>query len=339
MDLKVLILDDEYIILDGLCSFPWEMYGCCVVGSAEDGAEGLELAARHHPDIILSDIKMPGMNGLEFSEQVKKESPDTEIILLTGYDNFSFAQQALRIGVCEYLLKPVNFREMHAVIEQVCSRIRLRNKQKKDYSEMRKKYQQTLPMVRSKLISDLIYGRFRDPADMAVRMELLNIRMEQHVFVYARITSAGDGQTADLEPGLYDFVVCNICEEFLRQTSVQVYSETDTLGYCFIVVYPKSMDGRDCVSHCVQACEEIQKNIKDITMGDISFGISLAQTDPYSVNMSYKQAVEACEQCVYMGEDSSILEYTDVADVQMNTWNITEGERKRLYSEVARGNI
>ena len=61
-------------------------------------------------------------------------------------------------------------------------------------------------------------------------------------------------------------------------------------------------------------------------MGDISFGISLAQTDPYSVNMSYKQAVEACEQCVYMGEDSSILEYTDVADVQMNTWNITEGE-------------
>ena len=74
---------------------------------------------------------MPGMNGLEFSEQVKKDNPDTEIILLTGYDNFSFAQQALRIGVCEYLLKPVNFREMHAVVEKVCSRIRLRNKQKK----------------------------------------------------------------------------------------------------------------------------------------------------------------------------------------------------------------
>lgn len=89
MDLKVLILDDEYIILDGLCSFPWETYGCCVVGSAEDGAEGLELAAKHHPDIILSDIKMPGMNGLEFSEQVKKDNPDTEIILLTGYDIFS----------------------------------------------------------------------------------------------------------------------------------------------------------------------------------------------------------------------------------------------------------
>ena len=77
MDLKVLILDDEYIILDGLCSFPWESYGCCVVGSAGDGAEGLALAAKHHPDIILSDIKMPGMDGLEFSKQIKLEDPDT----------------------------------------------------------------------------------------------------------------------------------------------------------------------------------------------------------------------------------------------------------------------
>lgn len=102
---------------------------------------------------------------------------------------------------------------------------------------------------------------------MAVRMELLGIRMEQYVFVYARMQNCAGGQAADMEPGLYDFVVCNICEESLRQTSVQVYSETDTLGYCFIVVYPRSVDGRDCVSHCVQACEEIQKNIKDITMG------------------------------------------------------------------------
>lgn len=59
MELKILILDDEYIILDGLCSFPWEMYGCRIVGKAMDGEEGMELIDRYQPDIILSDIKMP----------------------------------------------------------------------------------------------------------------------------------------------------------------------------------------------------------------------------------------------------------------------------------------
>lgn len=338
MELKVMILDDEYIILDGLCSFPWESYGCHVAGSAQDGVEGLELAARLRPDIILSDIKMPGMDGLEFSKKIKREFPDTEIILLTGYDNFSFAQQALRIGVCEYLLKPVNFKEMQTVVGKVCDRIRLRNKQKKDYSEMRKKYQQALPIVKSKLLSDLIYGRLRDKEDMKVRMELLNIRIEQYVLVYARIQSQ-EKEKNDLELGLFDFVVCNICEEVLKKESIQVYSETDTLGYCFVVVYPKVFDGRDCVSHCVKACEDIQRNIKDIMQSDISFGIGLAQNDPYSMNMSYKQAVEACEQCAYMGEGASILEYTDIADIRMDMWNITDGEKRRLFSEVARGNI
>lgn len=128
MELKILILDDEYIILEGLCSFSWETYGCRVVASAGDGVKGLELADRFQPDIILSDIKMPEMDGLEFSRRIKEKYPDTEIILLTGYDNFSYAQQALRIGACEYLLKPVNFREMHEVIEKVSSRVREKRK-------------------------------------------------------------------------------------------------------------------------------------------------------------------------------------------------------------------
>ena len=65
MELKILILDDEYIILDGLCSFPWEMYGCRIVGKAMDGEEGMELIDRYQPDIILSDIKMPEKDGIQ----------------------------------------------------------------------------------------------------------------------------------------------------------------------------------------------------------------------------------------------------------------------------------
>ena len=101
MELKILILDDEYIILDGLCSFPWEMYGCRIVGKAMDGEEGMELIDRYQPDIILSDIKMPEKDGIQVAKYAKEKYPDTEIILLTGYDSFSYAQQAITIGVAD----------------------------------------------------------------------------------------------------------------------------------------------------------------------------------------------------------------------------------------------
>lgn len=339
MELKVLILDDEYIILDGLCSFPWENYGCCVVGSAGDGAEGLDLAKQYQPDIVLTDIKMPVMDGLRFARHVKNIYPDTEIIFLTGYDNFAYAQQAVRIGVVEYLLKPVNFREMHAVIEKVCTRVREKRRYKKDYSELRKKFQQTLPLVKSKLISDLIYGRLKDHREMEERMNLLNMQVDKYVLVYARVKTPEEYPTKELEPGLFDFVVCNICEESLKDCSLQVYSEMDTLGYCFIVVFSRNMAEKDCIHHCVRACEEIRKNVNKVIQTDISFGISTVQTDVYVMNLCYKQGVEACESNVYMGDETSVLEYSDVADVQTNTWNITEGEKKRLFSEIAQGNV
>lgn len=339
MELKVLILDDEWIILDGLCSFPWEAYGCRVTGSAGDGAEGLELAKKSPPDIVLTDIKMPVMDGLEFSRQIKEQYPDTEIIFLTGYDNFTYAQQALRIGVCEYLLKPVDFKEMHQVVDKVCTRVRTQRKHKKDYSELRKRFRQTLPLVKSKLISDLIYGRLKDHKEMKERMKLLNIKIDKYVLVYGRLNNYEEYQTTDLEPGLFDFVVCNICEESLKECSLQVYSETDTLGYCFVAVFSNSLDNRDCTNHCVWACGEIQKNIREVVQRDISFGISMVKTDPYAMNQCYKEALDACEQNAYMGDGAGILAYSDVADSHVKAWNITEGEKNRLFSEIAQGNL
>lgn len=202
MELSVMILDDEEIILDGLCHFPWKDYGCTVVAKAGDGEKGIALMEMHKPDIILSDIKMPEVDGLEFAKQAKKISPEVEIILLTGYDDFEFAKSAIHIGVSEYLLKPVNFKEMHTAVGKVCCEIRSRRKAKKDYEELRKKYQKTIPAVRRKVISDLIYGRFNDSVQMQKRLDNLNIYIEQYVLVYGSIRAKEDRNRFELEPNL-----------------------------------------------------------------------------------------------------------------------------------------
>lgn len=142
MELNVIILDDEEIILDGLSHFPWQDYGCTVMATGSDGEEGLELLKKYKPDIILSDVKMPGMDGLVFSEKVKSLQPDVEIILLTGYDDFQFAQKAIHLGVREYLLKPVNFRQMHEAVGKVCLAIRNKKREQKDYAQLKRKYRE-----------------------------------------------------------------------------------------------------------------------------------------------------------------------------------------------------
>lgn len=106
---KVVIIDDEPSVVEGLSRvIKWERYGCEVVGTASDGREGLEVISRSHPDIIISDIAVPGMDGLEMIAATRLECPDAMITILTGYRNFDYARAAINLGVCRFLLKPSN---------------------------------------------------------------------------------------------------------------------------------------------------------------------------------------------------------------------------------------
>lgn len=124
---KVVIIDDEPIIVKGLTRLaPWQEYGCQVVGSAGDGQEGLELIRSLRPDIVFSDIYMPKMDGLLMAAALKSEFENLELTILTGYRDFDLLQQALRLGVTRYILKPSSMEELEEALKAMTEKLRKR---------------------------------------------------------------------------------------------------------------------------------------------------------------------------------------------------------------------
>ncbi|MCR5031982.1 MAG: response regulator [Lachnospiraceae bacterium] len=115
---RVAIVDDEPIITDGLArGVAWEKWNCTVCGTAFDGREGIQLVNEKQPDILITDISMPGVNGLMMIAALKSEHPDMQITILTGYREFDYAQEAIRLGVSRFLLKPSRMNELEEAVE------------------------------------------------------------------------------------------------------------------------------------------------------------------------------------------------------------------------------
>lgn len=122
---KVVIIDDEPIIVRGLKkAVKWESFDCSVVGTAENGIEGLRVIREMKPDILISDISMPKMDGLSMIAALKSEFPNMEVSILTGYRDFDYAQEAIRLGVCRFLLKPSKMEELQEALQTMLTNLK-----------------------------------------------------------------------------------------------------------------------------------------------------------------------------------------------------------------------
>ena len=111
--MRVLVVEDEEMIRKGIVlATDWQSLGCVVVGEAANGEEGIAQAEKCRPSLIITDLKMPKMDGLELSRKIRRMSDETRIIILSGYDEFEFAQQALRNNINEYILKPAKIEKI-----------------------------------------------------------------------------------------------------------------------------------------------------------------------------------------------------------------------------------
>ncbi len=156
---KVFLVEDEIVVREGIRkSINWEQYGFIYTGDASDGELALPMIRQIQPDLLITDIKMPFMDGLALIELVRKELPGTKIVIISGYDDFSYAQQAIRTGVEQYLLKPIIKEKMVEILLEMREKMEGEQRRKEYIESFRKEAQEYEDFSRRNFFEQIVTG-------------------------------------------------------------------------------------------------------------------------------------------------------------------------------------
>lgn len=156
---KVFLVEDEIVVREGIRkNIPWEQYGFLYAGDASDGELALPLIRQIQLDLIITDIKMPFMDGLSLIELVREELPKTKIVIISGYDDFSYAQKAIRMGVEQYLLKPINKEKMTEMLIELGKKMEAERQQQEYIESFQREAQEYENFSRRRFFEQIVTG-------------------------------------------------------------------------------------------------------------------------------------------------------------------------------------
>lgn len=312
--LTMIIADDEPFIRGSLINgFKWrEEFGIEVIGEAADGLEAYELCLKLAPDILFTDIMMPFMNGLQVAEKLKAAGCETKIIIISGAQDFSYAQSAMRVNAEGYILKPVKLGEVKDIFHKVTAKINGERDKEIDLGQLKKQLQDNMPLIREKFLQNLISGLYRNEQEIWEKVDYFSLPFKRNEPLTAAVLqlddygAAVDKYSEEYKQLLY-FSIQNIMSECLNSNPCGisfVASENE-----FIMIFcPEGTSSPVSIS---SVCEQIIGSIKEYLRLDASIGIGRTCTLAGQIEYSYKDALAALAYKFYTGH-ASILHITDI---------------------------
>jgi two-component system response regulator YesN len=300
---NLLIVEDEETTRDGLLTLiDWESIGIRICGAAENGLQALELFQTQRIDIVLTDIYMPVMDGLQLITQIHSKGYSPHCVLLSGYNEFKYAQSAIRLGVSDFLVKPCSPHEIKSIFVGIINRIKEEQLKEDVVKGLQSQLHENLPLVKTQLLHQWIFEPPLLREDRKDQMKKVGMSISFHNIVLIAIRM--DQRTLEkrtTHPGdirLLQFATANVVQETLQHALLQaveiVKDQDDIIAICNGL--PEWTEGK-----LIDGLNQLMINVKNYIQITVSIGVSDFKTDINLLSEAYMEALEVLKLRFYRG--------------------------------------
>lgn len=305
--LKVIIVDDEYLIRNLIkMKVDWEEVSMEVVGEAGNAEQALELVEQLNPDIIFTDICMPSMDGIEFSRRVVEKYPHIKIIIVTGYDDFEYARSSIKVGISDFILKPINSSELMQTLNKLRSIINSERNHEKEYNQLKKQVEESLPILREKFLNELLLEQLTSE-EIVSKFEYFKMNIDPYYNVFQVALVEVDNPIKDEgkeENKILRSMKCfNIIQNFFKEDKY-VLVFFDNRRRIAILSNSEKVD-------LIESCELLKEMIIDRLKCFVSLGVGMKKGEAQDIRFSYKEAMESVNYKVIVGKNQ-VTSYNDI---------------------------
>ncbi len=309
MDLYTIILvdDEEEVRKSIIKKIDWQAAGFRVIGDAENGEDAMEKIEVLEPDVVLTDIRMPYMDGLALAEKIRQRYPSMKVLIFSGYDDFEYAQRAIKLNVTEYILKPVNVEELTSILMKIRSNLDQEIEEKRNLNHLRENYRKSLPIIREQFFNDLVHKNLsKELAEQKLREYDIPV-LGARKWVLAAI----DVERGDMKESLS---LHN--EEELIPISVMQIVKEKLQGYCRFAIFQSSseadmvamaaLDESNSTTGLIDVLGDICKETKRILEVPVTIGIGHSCNELSGLRESYQSSIDALGYKAIAGRGNTI---------------------------------
>ncbi|WP_297428448.1 response regulator [Clostridium sp.] len=333
---RIMIVDDEEEIRLGIIKkIDWEANGFSVVGDAENGQDALEKAEKLQPDVIMTDIKMPFMDGLELGKRLVELMPSTKIIVFSGCDDFEYAHKAIKINVVEYVLKPINSIELTEVLIRLKEQLDREYNEKRNLENLYKYYINSLPVLREQFLVGVIEGKVTE-GQWNEQAENLGIDFQYEHLAVGLIHADG---VLNLEEGnsnlgiQQDSSLIPVSIKKIVDESMEKFCKNISFFYSDMVVVIGNFEKKEDILLFIKGINEVCKIYKRVMNLTISAGIGYVYNSMPEMRFSYRSAQSALDYRFILGTGKAIY-IDDVEPDSSIQLQLEEQEERTMLNSI-----